>query len=289
MKKIFSLKVILMFVYLLAACNSGSDKTISQKPEFKFLWKTEPVFSIPESAIYDKRNEVIYVSNINENPRQKDGNGFISKVSKNGEIINLKWIIGLSSPKGMGISGDLLFVTDTDEIVVIDVIDSMIIKNIPFTDAGMLNDITFDDKGILYVSDMDSNQIWTLDQGEVALWMKDLNKPNGLFYDNGNLIVASFNKGTLNSIDLKTKEMINLVAGGLGKADGIAKTADGSYIVSDWNGELFLFKNGKTISLYDGKKENIQTADICTIEGEGIIIVPTFGDNRLIAFEFSNQ
>jgi len=68
------------------------------------LWETNADFKLPESVIYDKENDILYVSNMQGDPFTKDKNGFISKVDVDGKIIKLKWIEGLNAPKGLTIS-----------------------------------------------------------------------------------------------------------------------------------------------------------------------------------------
>ena len=85
------------------------------------VWRTDTLFRVPESVIYDKANDVIYVSNMNHEPRKKDGNGFISRLSTDGEILDLNWVGDMSSPKGLGIFEGKLYVSDVDEVIVIDI------------------------------------------------------------------------------------------------------------------------------------------------------------------------
>ena len=63
---------------------------------------------------------VYFVANINGSPLGKDGNGFISRLTRDGKVDSLKFIAGgrggavLNAPKGMAISGDTLWVADID-------------------------------------------------------------------------------------------------------------------------------------------------------------------------------
>ena len=69
------------------------------------LWETPTDLKNPESVAYAPKQNVLFVSNVNGKPDQKDQNGFISKVSpSNGSIIELNWITGLNAPKGIAIS-----------------------------------------------------------------------------------------------------------------------------------------------------------------------------------------
>ena len=70
----------------------------------------------PESVLFDKINNVIYISNINGDPLKLDKNGYISKISVDGQILDKKWITGLDAPKGMAIFNDHLFIADLNKI-----------------------------------------------------------------------------------------------------------------------------------------------------------------------------
>ena len=94
---------------------------LNAAPEFNKIWETNAAFKLPESVIYDKENEILYVSNMQDDPFKKDKNGFISKVDLNGKILKLKWIKGLNAPKGLAISKGKLYVGDVDQLVEIDI------------------------------------------------------------------------------------------------------------------------------------------------------------------------
>lgn len=59
----------------------------------------------------------IYVSN---GPgTAKDGNGFISRVSTSGEMLQREWATGLNAPKGIFLVGGTLYAADIDEVLAI--------------------------------------------------------------------------------------------------------------------------------------------------------------------------
>ena len=82
------------------------------------LWETTNDLKNPESVAYVPEQNVLFVSNINGKPTEKDQNGFISKVSpSNGNISELNWVTGLNAPKGFTISNNnsKLYVSDITE------------------------------------------------------------------------------------------------------------------------------------------------------------------------------
>ena len=52
----------------------------------------------PESALHDPAAGAIYVSNTNSDVMEKDGNGFITKLTPDGEVLALEWVKDLDSP-----------------------------------------------------------------------------------------------------------------------------------------------------------------------------------------------
>ena len=56
----------------------------------KLLWETKGLAQ-PESVVEDPATGVIYVSNINGAVMQKDGNGFISRLTADGKMLERQW------------------------------------------------------------------------------------------------------------------------------------------------------------------------------------------------------
>jgi hypothetical protein len=81
------------------------------------------VLKTPESVIYAPKHYILFVSNIDGEPDQKDQKGFISKVSlSNGSITELNWLTGLDAPKGMAIyNNSKLYVSDITDLVEIEI------------------------------------------------------------------------------------------------------------------------------------------------------------------------
>ena len=131
------------------------------------MWETPTNLKNPESVAYAPKQNVLFVSNVNGKPDQKDQNGFISKVSpSNGSIIDLNWVTGLNAPKGIAISNDgsKLYVSDITDLVQIDTANGKIIKRFNAPGSSFLNDVVSDNKGNIYVSDTITNTLYKLNQ-----------------------------------------------------------------------------------------------------------------------------
>ncbi|TNF40872.1 MAG: gluconolaconase, partial [Bacteroidetes bacterium] len=112
---------LLLALIALISCNSAKKKETKQVTpanyKIELIWESDTLLRTPESVLIDRERNILYVSNVNLNPWEKDGNGFISKLDMDGKITELKWIEGLHGPKGMGISGSSLFIADIDALV----------------------------------------------------------------------------------------------------------------------------------------------------------------------------
>ena len=289
--KIFSI-VLLLF---LVSCTSqkkksgedAGDVTAVKKFELVEVWKTDTLFRVPECVIYDKDNDVVYVSNMNDNPREKDGNGFISRLSTSGEILDLEWVADMSSPKGLGIYKGKLYVSDVDEVIVIDIAEGKIVERIVIEGAKMINDISIDSQGNLYVSDSDNNNIFLISNGVVSNWLSEgLNAPNGVLVDGERLLIASMGSEDFASVNLATKELTVLTEA-ISKGDGIAKVSiPGHFLVTDWFGQVFMiYPDGSKVILLDTREAEIGAADIDYIPEKNLLLVPTFAKHHVVAYK----
>lgn len=269
---------------------SGLDTTIMTDVESHIkatlLWSTDSVFQTPESVLYVPTDSILLVSNISGLPDQKDLKGFISKVSLTGEILNMNWVEGLNAPKGMAFLNNRLFVSDIDALVEIDTSRKLVINQYTIPGSKFLNDIAADTANeILYISDSQSNKIYEFRDNQITTWMDSvLSGPNGLLVQEGNLLVAEMNKNVLKSINVNTKE-ITTIADGLGAADGLVFSGNtGEYLVSDWNGSVFYVKDQNGKRILSTISEKINAADIEFIADKNLLLIPTFFDNRVMAY-----
>ena len=289
-------------VLSISLCSCGSNKKpageVSSEDvgnlktfELVEVWRTDTLLLVPESVIYDKENDVIYVSNMNYEPRKKDGNGFISKLSTDGEILDLKWVGDMSSPKGLAIYEGRLYVSDVDEVIIIDIATGEIIERVHIEGSKMINDISINEEGDVYVSDSDDNCIFLISNGVVSEWLAEgLNAPNGLLIDGERLLLASMGSEDFAAIDLRTKE-ITVLTDSIYKGDGIAKASiPGHFLVTNWFGEVFMvYPDGSKVTLLDTKAEEIGSADIDFIPEKSLLLVPTFYKQTVVAYNLAEK
>lgn len=264
-----------LFIALISIGLSASAQSLTK------IWTTPEGLKTPESALYDAASDIIYVSNIDGNAADKDGNGFISLVNLDGKIKNLRWVTGLNAPKGLAIHKGNLYVSDIDELVVISIKDAKITKRVKLENAKFLNDVTAAEDGTVFVTDMRDNKIYVLDNDQLTLWLDNplVVNPNGLWAEKGKLYIGT---AQIIEADIKTKALKVLVDN-CGGIDGIEKMENGEFVYSNWPGRIFVTKGPESIKLLDTvDKKN--TADIDYIPGKKLVLVPTFLGNSLEAY-----
>ena len=114
----------------------------------------------PESARYDAAQDLWFVSNINGNPSQKDGNGFIVRLTAEGAAMDStpfiqsgKNEVALNAPKGMALVGDTLWVADIDAVRAFNARTGAPIASLEIKGAAFLNDVVAGPDGSIYITD----------------------------------------------------------------------------------------------------------------------------------------
>ncbi len=255
-------------------------------------------FMTPESAVYDAKRNIVFVSNANGNPNEKDGNGFISTLRPDGTIIQLKWVeAGLNAPLGMVLAGDKLYVSDVDRLVEIEIDKGRISASWPTQGQKFLNDTAVDSAGNVYMSDMMGDTIYRLKGGKLTAWVQDsaLLGPNGLMVQGDNLLVASWgvltegfatsSVGHLKSVSLSSGAISSLGDGTpVGNLDGLEPDGMGAYLVTDWmaGGLYRIAASGKAELLLDLAQGS---ADLEYIRSKGLVIIPMMMDGKVVAYK----
>lgn len=248
-------------------------------------WSTPAELNVPESVLYDKKRKTLFVSNISGKPTEKNGEGYIAKLALDGEIEEQKWVEGLEAPKGMGIHDGTLYVSDIDRLVAIDIKNAEISETYEKERAKFLNDITIGPEGTVFVSDMNDQRIYTLEADGLNTWKKGeiLEKVNGLFWHKGTLYAGTGNK--ILAIDPNDRSATTVVEG-TPAVDGLIAGVHNGFLFSDWEGRVFFAEHGgepKTLS--DTREQEQNAADIGYHPKKEEVLVPTFFDNRVVAYK----
>jgi len=256
----------------------NTDTMVIKVPTLTRVWETDTVLRTPESVLYDPANNVLYVSNVGGvPPTKKDGDGFISLVSTDGKIVNLKWATGFDAPKGMALLGNTLYVTDIDRLKAIDTKTGKTINTWKVTGATYLNDVAVSSDSIIYFTDFDKSTIHQMRKGKLSVVKVDtsLGGTNGIYVDGNTLLLAGSKSGNVYTMNIGDQS-VQTMASGIPSGDGIESYDDG-WIVSNWNGQIYHIDDmGKVSLLIDTQADKLNTADIEVIEDRDLLLVPTF-------------
>ena len=198
-------------------------------------------FSMPESVTSDGKR--FFVSNQGQDVFSKDGDGFISEISKDGKIIKQKFVPQngvLNAPKGMTVAENVLYVADLDRIVGFDLNTRKIVLEITIPEAKVLNDICRLEKGFIAITETVSGNIYKVNtKTNTVEIIGNLPTANGIAYNPNTeqLVVCtngkSYGDGNvfIKSKNENFKELPNIANGFF---DGIEFTDDNNLLISDW-------------------------------------------------------
>ena len=91
-------------------------------------------------------------------------------------------------------------------------------------------------------------------------------------------------------VDVKTKDVSCVARLNTGIIDGIKSDKNGNLIVSHNEGRLFrITREGEITKIADLTPEGIRMADFDINMKDGVIVIPTFTRNTVIAINYSQQ
>ena len=278
---------IYFFALIVVVSQHLSAQQIFVSDKLEKVWEITTGLNVVESSHYDEATKTIYTSSIVGKYYEKDSIGYISKFSENGKLITKEWIKGLNAPKGISCSKTCLYVTDIDRVLEISLKTGKILKEYRNTKTKSLNDVSVAPNGSVYVSDAEGNCVFQVgkDSLKVLLEGPELEAMNGIYAQNDLVYLGS--KSNLISINPKNKEL-KVVAEKVGYIDGLEQISEGKFIVSNFGGGVKLVVVGKGVEkLIDTEAAKINAADLGYIPGKKLLLVPTFGNNRVVAYKLN--
>ena len=240
------------------------------------------------------------MSNVNGRPLDADGNGFISVLSPAGAIVELKWIAGgqkgakLDAPKGLAITGGLLYVADLEAVRIFDAKTGAPRGEIAVPDATSLSGVVAAPDGKVYVTDAGpptgrldgagTEGVYVIERGRIRRVANGdkLGRPHALAWTAGGPVVASFGSGEVYRLDARggRRQVTRLPAGGLA---GVVAAGD-SLLVASW----------QSSSVYRGKlggrfevafAGQASPADLGYDAKRGRLLVPHFEEGTVDVFD----
>jgi DNA-binding beta-propeller fold protein YncE len=241
---------------------------------------------------YDAEQDVYFVSNFNGSGSARDNNGFVSRMSPDGEIQQLRFVAGgaggatLHAPRGMAITGDTLWVADVDGVAGFHRRTGAPVGTVTFPGEtlGFLNDVAAGPDGTLYVTDTGTNRVYRIDGRTPRVLVSDstLGGPNGITWDaaGGRLLVVPYGGGgAVRAVDPTTGTMTTALTLGAAKMDGVEVLPGGRMLIatqSDSSLHLVQGGTGRRLLRTAG-----QPADIGVDTRRNRVAVPYIALNRV--------
>ena len=306
--RVSRLSVAMMLAFGLAACASGPeeapapvDEAATEAPAgpVQSGWTANDGMDAPESVYFDEASGSIFVSQIVGTPDGRDGMGHITRLDTAGNVVDATWVDGFNAPKGLRSHDGMLWVSDIDQVVGIDIETGGIVERIVIDGAMFLNDVAVGGDGTVYVSDMLATTIYAVVDGSASVFAEgaDLEYPNGLLVDGDRLIVAAWGApnedfstevpGRVYALDLETAEKTLITEEPLGNLDGLESDGRGGFIVSDYlAGRIIqVTAAGDVIDL---RQFGPGTADLAYIPTGNVLLVPHMNESEVTAYDVSD-
>jgi hypothetical protein len=257
-------------------------------------------FVAPESAVFDAARQQFYVSNMGTwGEGATPGDGFISRMSADGRMLDLRWITALQNPKGLALANGRLYAADDAELIEIDpAAGTIVARYAPADGPGGFNDCTAAPDGTVYVFSRRLAAVFRLRGGRFEAWATvDITKtgaPNGLLAERDRLLLGSWwvrGGGTEVLGHLSTVRYADGAVGRLGDRpighiDGIEPDGRGGYTVTDWTkGELLRVSADGMPSLLLTLKKG--AADHTYVIDRGLLVVPLVLDGAVRAYRWT--
>lgn len=252
-------------------------------------WELNDGLAMPESAVWDPKRDVFYVSNMSPGGAAGADGGYIMRIDPSGTVLDEKWVTGLRQPTGVAVDGDRMYVVERTGVAIIDLERGEIVdRRIVETDGGYLNDLAVDSDGTVFISDSARGVIFRSTPGGTEAWSSDPAHAgaNGLLVQDGALLVVTMGSESLIKMNLNTREIETIVSLRPFGGDGITAVDANAFLVSDYHGQLLrVTLAGDRRVLIDTREAGISLTDFAFAPGRSLALVPTLRGNSLLAFD----
>jgi hypothetical protein len=258
--------------------------------------------STPESVLHDTAADVYLVSNINGSAVAEDDNGFISRVTPDGAVLELKWIDGadpavvLNAPKGMALSDGTLYVADITCVRRFDAGTGAPQGEICPMGTTFLNDVASGSDGTVWFTDsgLVAGPLGLVGSGTDAVYRylperdsltvvamdPSLGSPNGIAVGSQGALVVTYGSGEAYRLDA-AGERTPVLPPSRRQFDGVVLLPDGGFLATSWSDQC-VYRVGADGILTKALEGVEAPADLGWDAARMRMLVPLFNANRIV-------
>ena len=276
------LKTSLSGILLIFAATSAAAETMPTPEQADVAWIAEGEFCEPETVLA-LPDDTLLVSNVCDFREQ--GNGFLTLLAGNGDVIAWKHVENLDAPLGMALVNEKVFVVDNNQVKIFSWPDFEILETIKL-EMTVANDLAVTPDETIYVTDTAKNFVMRVDGDRNQEWLTGKDQfpgANGIAVKGQYLFVGG---QRLWKVDLETESIKTIGPEWLADIDGIEFEENEVLQVTPVGGPLVrLLANGET-QILGG--EGVGSANHGYAPSLGLALIPTGFDNQVIAIRLAN-
>lgn len=240
-------------------------------------WVAEGDFCEPETVLALPDNTLL-VSNVCD--FKQDGNGYLSRLQADGQVLDWHFVEGLDAPLGMAIHQQQVYVIDRNRLKVFDWPAFSPAFTIEM-ETSVANDLAISPAGDIFVTDTAKGEVIHIRQGgqqSVLTGAANFENANGIAFHDGDLYVGG---QRLWRVDLQSNEIATIGPEWISDIDGIEFEADGTMQITPVAGPLIRYRGDDDIEVLAGP--GVSSANHGYAEKSGLALIPTGFDNTVIA------
>ncbi|MEM7276636.1 MAG: hypothetical protein AAF385_00810 [Pseudomonadota bacterium] len=258
-----------------SACAISAGPPIDKQADI--AWVAEGEFCDPETVL-PLPDQTLLVSNVCD--FRTTGDGFLSLLGPDGDVLDWRAVTGLDSPLGMAFADKRLYVVDNNAIKVFDWPTYKLLHTINLK-TRVANDVAIAKDGSLYVSDTGAHQVVKISvSGEQSLVDHpfEFKNANGIAVFENTLFVGGERLWRINLSD-GTRSVLG--PDWLTDIDGIEFEEDGRMQITPVGGALIRYNEHGRSERLSGP--GISSANHGYSTELGLALIPTGYDNTVIA------
>ena len=240
-------------------------------------WVVQGDFCEPETVLA-LPDESLLVSNVCD--FRTAGDGFLSLLDAQGQVLDWRIVEGLDSPLGMAMHDDKLYIIDNNRLKLFTWPDYELLETIVL-DSTVANDLAVAADGTVYVTDTAKHRVIRVlpDRSQSIFTGKAQFKgANGAAVSGSHLYIGG---ERLWRVDLDSLSVETVGPQWLADIDGIELESDGTLQLTPVGGPLIRYRGDDDIEVITGP--GVSSANHGFAASLGLVLIPTGYDNTVIA------